>query len=251
MGTVQVIAILSIMLIASFGIWIWIVAKRRQVDTRSAGKIMGVMFTTTGKTLRVWAKYDGQVCYLKLENGKLIAVNPPNQMDTRTSEKRQKEIRGVLTSGMYYFDSNCIVKEQWPYTSGVMAALFSREVGHVYWFEGMTEPISNRNLPQILQKTQEISALPEYEDDLRRVGLVMTPGLVTAKCNEGSTQIVAGMEEQNRELQEQTIVMARKYVNPIFVYLMGILAIGGMVTAIVFAIMSQGKLDELMKALGV
>jgi len=251
MGTVQVIAILVILLIACFGIWIWIVAKRRQVDTVSAGKIRAVMFTTTGKALRQWVKYDGKACWMRLENGKLVAATPPNQLDTSTTKKRQKEITSVLNSGMYFFDSNCIVNATYPYESGVMAALFSKEVGHVYWFENMGEPVSNRNLPALLEKTQNIMQMPQYESTLADVGAIMTPSLVTAYCNQMTTQVVANMEEQVRELQEQTLVMARKFILPIFVYGMGILAIGGMVTSIVFAIMSQGKLDDLMKALGI
>ncbi|MBV6343073.1 hypothetical protein HWQ67_15945 [Candidatus Magnetobacterium casensis] len=132
-----------------------------------------------------------------------------------------------------------------------MAALFSREVGHVYWFENMGEPISNRNLPALLEKTQMIIQLPEYESALAEAGAIMTPSLVTGYCNQMTTQVVANMEEQVRELQEQTLVMARKYVQPLFVYGMGIIAILGLGTAITFFIMSQGKLDDLMKALGI
>lgn len=251
MEQTQLIAILLTLLIAVFAIWIWIALKRRRIDMDSAGKIRATVFTTTGKSVSTWVRYDGKVCYLRLENGKLIPSTPPSQMETDNTKKRKKETSSLLSSGMYFFDSDCIVKEQYPYETGVLASLLSKEIGRVYWYEGVMEPISNRNMPRILEEATQIASMPTYEAAMSKAGMIYSPALLTAFSNQNTTQIVGNLEEQIREYQEMTITMTKKFVNPLFVFICCGLSVAGLATTSVSLYFVLDKLDLIRIGVGV
>lgn len=243
-----VVIILALCLVIAFGFWFWLIYERRRIQKLTSGKVRATVWPNAGKSVSAWVAYDGQVCYLKMENGKLIPATPPSQL--KPNNKRKSETDNLLNSGMYYFDSYGLVKEDYPYKSGFMAMLFNIEIDAVYWFEDNPEAVSNRNLRAILKKTQELAVLPEFEAELAKVGMVATPALMTQYCDQGTLQIVAAMEEQIREYQESITTMVRKWINPLFIYVIaGLSLIGFTATAVLFYY-NLDKLDTIIEGLG-
>ncbi len=226
-------------------IWGVLVLMRYQNMRMTSGKVCCTIITRTGRKISEFVPYDGNVVWIKLENDRIIGVDPPTKFVPRRATKQSRQL---IAAGMYFFNEDCLVRSVWPYRTGWARSILSVEIRECIWMEGQPEPISNPRLREAIEEAQSIA----FAHQSREIGhMVVTPKIVNAYCDQTTMIVASAMEEQVRELQQALVDVSKKFVHPILVYLAIAIGVAGLAAMSVILYSSLSKLNDIKDALGV
>lgn len=231
--------------VAFIGLVVLVLALERYANTKKvSGKVLATIITSTGTKVEGLVPYDGKAAWVKLDGDKIVPVKPPSKIDPK---KATKQARDLIGSGLYMFDESSLIREWWPYRSGFNKFLSSIEVRQAIWREGNPEPLTSPSYAAMIERATEIAMQNQGE---QIPGMVATPKLINAYCDQALLLTAAAMEEQYRELQDAFLSVTRKWINPVVVYVGLFLGLAGLIAAIVMFLMVRGELKDIKEILG-
>lgn len=237
---------LAVLLALMFAAWAVIATSRYRNEKYVGGKVLATIITSSRDVISDFVPYDGDAVWIRIEGGRIVATTPPTKLGNK--KLLEKGLGETTGSGLYFFNRDSIVYRWWPRERGIMARLTSVKVPQVIWIEGHSEPLTNPKLYEMMREAQEVAM---QHQGLQIPGMIATPKLITAYADQGTLLTAAAMEEQYRELQQSFVSITSRWINPMIVYIALFLALGGLVGAIVMLVMTNSKLEHLIKGLGI